>query len=420
MFALVDCNNFYVSCERAFDASIKRKPVVVLSNNDGCIISRSQEAKDMGIKMGEPYFKRKQWLEEKGVRVFSSNYTLYGDMSSRVMELLNDFTPELEVYSIDEAFLRLDGLVHLNLKEYAQKIRGTIGRGLGIPVCVGIGPTKTLAKLANHLAKEKRQQSGGVWIIRTEREWEEALRAVWVKDVWGVGRQYAARLQAAGVERAFDLTQCSVDWVRRQLGGVVGVRVLKELQGKPCLQTVLPQEKKSIASTRSFGKPVQSLAQLQEAVAAYVTRAAEKLRRQGSAAGAITVFIHTNRYAPVEQYFKSITLEMPVATDSTVELVQRAVEGVKQIFRPLIQYGKAGVVLTDLVPVQAVQPDLFAQSTVVAHQELMKSLDLLNQRWGSGTVVVAAVGMRQEWKMLKGMCSQRFTTHWNELLQVRC
>ncbi|MGV3538241.1 MAG: Y-family DNA polymerase [Rufibacter sp.] len=421
MYALVDCNNFYASCERLFDPTLQGKPIVVLSNNDGCIISRSQEAKDLGIKMGEPYFKRKQWMAEQGVRVFSSNYALYGDMSRRVMEVLAMFTPELEVYSIDEAFLGLHGFNrHYDLDEYALQIRQRIQQCLGLPVCVGIGPTKTLAKAANHLAK-KDKGSQGVRVIDSEETRVQALKDMPVREVWGVGRQNAARLEIANINTALKLAQCSTEWARRQLGGVVGVRLVKELRGEPCLQMVPPQEKRNIAFTRSFGKTITSLKLLQEAIAVYATGAAEKLRSQRSVAGAITVFAHTNQYSPVEQYFKERTFEFPVATDSTLALVQAAIAGISQIFKPDIQYGKAGVILTKLMPKEGIQADMFMKATAVEHHKLMQGLDFLNKTWGNDTVRVAAAGVvqRQEWKMLSQMKSPQYTTHLNDVLEVR-
>lgn len=425
MYALVDCNNFYVSCERVFNAQLWDKPVVVLSNNDGCIISRSQEAKALGIKMGEPYFQRRRWLREQGVHVFSSNYTLYGDMSGRVMKILADFTPHLEIYSIDEAFLDLSGFgVACDWVAYAHTIQQRVKQWLGLPVCVGIGPTKTLAKAANFLAKKDRRQTGGVWVLDTPRKRQEGLTNMPVQDVWGIGRQHAARLEQAGIDTAWALAQKDEGWARRQLGGVVGVRLLRELQGKVCLWQELPQRKQSIACTRSFGKPVTSLEHLQEAVATYATRAAEKLRRQQSAARAITVFAHTNRHAPVEQYFKTKIIELPVASDSTLELVQLAVKAVQSLYREDILYGKAGVILTDLVPREAVQADLFSTPAVLAHKGLMQALDTLNNLWGANTVTVAATGWhkekRQGWQMLQQMQSNRYTTHWEELLIVGC
>lgn len=423
MYALVDCNNFYVSCERVFDPSLEGKPVVVLSNNDGCVISRSQEAKDLGIKMGEPYFKQRQWFKEQGVRVFSSNYALYGDMSRRVMSVLAAFTPELEVYSIDEAFLGLSGFEKYHeLETYARQIRQRVGQWLGIPVCVGIGPTKTLAKLANYLAKKDRN-GPGVWVIATEEEREQALKAVPVKDIWGVGRKKAAKLEYAGVATAWELAQQPLGWVSRHLGGVVGERLLRELRGEACLPTVLPQEKNSIAVTRSFGKVVTCLEYLLQAVTIYASQAGEKLRKQGSVAGAITVFAHTNRHSPTKQYFKSCTLELPVATDSTLELVKTALAGVRSIFKPGIRFGKAGVILSDLRPNTNVQIGLFQKSTALEHKGLMQTMDSINRIWGHDTVKVAAAGMaeqQREWQMLSQMRSPRYTTHVREVLEVKC
>ncbi|WP_066834329.1 Y-family DNA polymerase [Rufibacter ruber] len=422
MYALVDCNNFYASCERVFNPSLRGKPIVVLSNNDGCVISRSQEAKDLGVKMGEPYFKQREWFKEQGVQVFSSNYALYGDMSRRVMMELSTFTPELEVYSIDEAFLNLKGFEkHYDLAAYAEQIRQRIKQCQGVPVCVGIGPTKTLAKAANHLAK-RHKDSQGVWVIDTEEAREQALRNIPVKEIWGIGRKKAVTLEGAGVETAWKLTKRSVEWVSQYLGGVVGVRLLKELRGHACLQTVLPQEKKNIAFTRSFGKVVTCSDYLEQAVTLYASKAAEKLRQQGSVAGAITVFAHTQRYSLAEPYFKSSTIELPSATDSTLELVKAAAAGMRGIFKEGIKFGKAGVILSDLRPNQHVQIHLFQESTVLEHRGLMQALDSINTFWGNDVVKVASAGTNQqqrEWQMLNQLCSPRYTTHIGEVLMVR-
>jgi DNA polymerase V len=422
MYALVDCNNFYVSCERVFNPGLEGKPVVVLSNNDGCVISRSQQAKDLGIKMGVPYFQQRDWFKEQGVRVFSSNYALYGDMSRRVMSVLSEFTPVLEVYSIDEAFLELHGFEkYHDLAEHAQQIKQRIKNCLGIPVCVGIGPTKTLAKAANYLAKRQRDGQG-VWIIDTEEARMQALKEIPVSNVWGVGRKKAVKLEYAGLITAWDLTKCSVGWVSQHLGGVVGVRLLKELQGEACLQTALPQEKKNIAFTRSFGKAVTCSDFLRQAVTVYASKAAEKLRQQNSVAGAITVFAHTNRFSLAEQYFKSTTIELPVATDSTLELVKVASASIQGIYKAGIQFNKAGVILSDLRPNKNIQIDLFQKSTALEHKGLMHAMDSINKMWGDDVIKVAAAGMGQqqkEWQMLNQMRSPRYTTHINELLKVR-
>ncbi|MDJ0364849.1 Y-family DNA polymerase [Hymenobacter sp. H14-R3] len=431
MFGLVDCNNFYASCERVFRPELEGRPVVVLSNNDGCVIARSQEAKALGLRMGEPYFKVRELVERHRMAVCSSNYELYGDMSRRVMWYLSHVAPTVEVYSIDEAFLDLAGMDRWHdLAGWAGEVRGAVRQRTGIPVCVGVAPTKTLAKLANRLAKQGAHTSGGpgVLVLSDETERREALARVAVEDVWGVGYRSAAKLHEVGVRTAAQLAGVGDAWARKHLGGVVGARLLHELRGFSCAGVVVEDEaRKSLACTRSFGQPLTELADLAGAVATHVTRAGEKLRRQGLSARLLTVFVETSKYAgPPPPYSFSAQLTLPVATDDTLTLGQAAQRGLERIWRPGRRYVKAGVVLDGLERAGAgPQATLFGDLGPPPERAgLMRALDALNGRYGTGTVQVAAAmpppGQPPAWVMRRGAKSPAFTTSWGELWEVKC
>jgi len=420
MVALVDCNEFYCSCERVFNPRLEGKPVIVLSNNDACVIARTQAAKDLGIKMGQPYFQIKPLIAQKGVEVFSSNYALYGDVSARVMSILSTFTPEVEVYSIDEAFLGLDGFIGKNLEEYARHIRKTVRQYTGIPVCIGLGPTKTLAKIANRLAK-KDPSTEGVLLLDTKEKQQQALEKTAVEDVWGIGRKYAAKLQKMGITTAWQLSGQRVQWARQQLGGVVGMRLIEELRGMQCLQLELfPSHRKSIACTRAFGKPVTSLAHLSEAVSTYISRAAEKLRWQQSCVNKMTVFIHTSRFmAECERYDASTQITLPMPSNHTGELIHYAKAGLKSIYQEGYVYKKAGVIFHQLVPSSQVQAHVFHPRDQARSSQLMNTLDAINGKWGRNTLSYASCGTQKEWQTVAAMRSPRYTTRWDELMIVR-
>ena len=431
MFGLVDCNNFYASCERVFRPELEGRPVVVLSNNDGCVIARSQEAKALGLRMGEPYFKVRELVERHRMAVCSSNYELYGDMSRRVMWYLQQTAPAVEVYSIDEAFLDLAGMDRYHdLAGWAGEVRGAVRQRTGIPVCVGVAPTKTLAKLANRLAKQEAHAGAGagVLVLGDEAMRREALARVAVEDVWGVGYRSAAKLHAAGVRTAAQLAGVGDAWARKHLGGVVGARLLHELRGFSCAGVVVEDEaRKSLACTRSFGQPLTELADLAGAVATHVTRAGEKLRRQGLSARLLTVFVEISKYAgPPPPYSFSSQLTLPVATDDTLTLGQAAQRGLERIWRPGRRYVKAGVVLDGLERAGAgPQATLFGDlGTSPERAGLMRALDALNGRYGTGTVKVAAAvaapGQPTAWAMRRGAKSPAFTTSWGELWGVKC
>lgn len=413
-FALIDCDNFYVSCERVFDPKLLRRPVVVLSNNDGCIISRSDEAKALGIRMGAPAFEMRAILEAHSVEVLSSNYALYGDMSGRVVNALQMWSPEVEVYSIDEAFLGLPHQPASNLTETGRDIARTVGKWTGLPVSVGIAPTKTLAKLAVHLAKKSVKAHGLVNLVDSLYV-EQALGRVPVEEVWGIGRQRAQRLRAAGIDTALDLRGTDASQVRRWLG-VAAARIIYELRGESCLPLeTCPRPKKSITSSRSFGRPIESLAELREAVAFHVTRAAEKLRRERLAACVMVVFVMTNRFEPASFFSGSVTADLPVPTDLTPELIGYAREAVGQAYRPGMQFRKAGVLLTDLVSVSPAQAGLFDQVDRERAHRVMRAVDEINALMGRDTLRYAASGLKQNWQMRRERRSPRYTTCWSEL-----
>ncbi len=417
MFALVDCNNFYVSCERVFRPDLNGQPVVVLSNNDGCIISRSEEAKQLGIKMGEPAFKITAFLERNRVTVFSSNYVLYGDLSHRVMRTLARFTPELEVYSIDEAFLNLTGLP-VDWVEYARTIRQTVRCHTGIPVSVGVAPTKVLAKVANHRAKKTPAQKG-VCVLDHPRKIAEALKDLDVGEVWGIGRQYTKLLNSIQVYTAWDFLQLDDDWVRKKMT-VVGLRIKKELAGTACLEMeLIPPAKKVICTSRSFGEEQTELAPINEAVATYAARCGEKLRQQHSCAGMLMVFLHTNGFKQHEpQYARNLVCKLPVPTNSTIELIRYASAALQAIYRKGYRYKKAGVIVMEIGPEGRVQGSLYDRVDRAKHAAVMREVDALNAKYGRDTIKVAAQGLGGKWKLRQERLSPCYTTRWSDIIKV--
>lgn len=413
-YLMVDCNNFYASCERVFDPSLEGKPVIVLSNNDGCVIARSNEAKALGIAMGEPAYKREDFYARSGVRVLSSNYALYGDMSARVMRTLGLFSAEAEVYSIDECFLRLKGLDSRSLVDTAREIRATVKKWTGIPVGVGIARTKTLAKVANRLAKK----GDGVRLLEDEEDIDQFLHATEPGDVWGIGRRSARFLAACGVRTALDLKRRPDDWVRRQLT-VTGLRTVLELRQIPCIALEdAPPPARSLVCSRSFGTRVESLTSLEEAVSAYVQRAAEKLRRKGLVAGAVQVFLETNRFQPGPQYSASRGRALPAPTADTLVLHGPALQILREIHKPGYRYQKAGVILLDLAPAGQRQLSFLEPrgEDKARRDALMRVMDRVNTMHGRGTLALAASGLgRKEWHMRQERRSPRYTTSWAEL-----
>ncbi|RMF56777.1 MAG: Y-family DNA polymerase [Calditrichaeota bacterium] len=419
MFALVDCNNFYVSCERVFAPHLEGKPVVVLSNNDGCIVARSNEAKALGIKMGEPAFKRQDFLEQHRVAVFSSNYQLYGDMSERVMRTLAEIVPEIEIYSIDEAFLDLRSYrKNFNLEELARHIQRRVKQWTGIPVSVGVAPTKTLAKVANHLAK-KSPGKNGVCILSDPEEITDVLRTLPVEEVWGIGMQYQKFLNKHGITTALELRNAPDAWVKKHLT-VVGLRLVKELRGVSCLPLEMVQApRKGICTSRTFGNLVEDYESLREAIATFASNCAAKLRQQHSCTKMVSVFIYTNPFLIDEpQYSNCKMVLLPEATNVTPELVRYALWGLKLIYKPGYKYKKAGVLMTHIVPEDQVQTHLFYQVDRKRYTALMKSVDRIQQRMGKGTIKYAVEGTRHPWKLRQERLSPQYTTRWSDILTI--
>ncbi|WP_276497942.1 Y-family DNA polymerase [Pontibacter litorisediminis] len=416
LFALVDCNNFYASCERVFNPALDGKPVVVLSNNDGCIIALSNEAKALGIKMGTPYFQARPQLEQCGVAVFSSNYELYGDMSRRVVETLQQFTPNLEVYSIDESFLDLGDFYKTDIQSYARSIKNTVGQWTGIPVAVGVAATKTLAKVANRISK-KSEKAQGVLVLTDERHIEAALKRTEVGDVWGIGRRYATKLASLGVYTAWDLRNVTDAFAKKHLT-VVGLRTVKELRGEPCMELEhMPPPKQNICTSRSFGETLTELADLEEALSTHTVRCATKLRRQKSCAGVMTVFLMTNRFTE-QHYYYSRTIKLDSPTNSELELLRNAVKALQQLYRPGLQYKKAGVILSDIVPASQVQLSLLGSHNVERDTRLMHVLDNLREKYGTKLVKYAVQGSGKKWQLKEEHISACYTTDIGKLLKV--
>jgi len=420
MFALVDANNFYVSCHRVFNPSLKGRPVVVLSNNDGCCVARSNEVKALGVKMGTPWFQLYDLAKQHGIIALSSNYSLYGDLSQRFMRILAQFSPVQEVYSIDECFLDFTGFHSIDLTDYGQTIRQRVLQWLGLPVCVGIGPSKTLAKLSNYVAKKRDQYQGVFDYSRlSQQEQDELLASIEVGEVWGIGRRLSERLTRMGIETVKDLRDADTKTVRWQFSVVVERTVL-ELRGVSCLDLEeVTQPKKEIVSSRSFGKLVVKLDDLQQAVASYTVRAAEKLRRQHSVAGALQVFLQTNPHKTGEpQYHPSIVIPLIEPTADTGLLVSHAMRGLKRIYKPGYRYQKAGVMLMELSDAKTSQPDLFSHASEQDRQKSqrrMETLDRINRKMGRGTLRLAAEGFQHAWKIRTDYPSPRYTTRWAEL-----
>lgn len=426
MKAIVDCNNFYCSCERLFKPWLDNKPVVVLSNNDGCIVSRSDEAKRLGVEMAGPYFMAKPLIQKHDIAVFSSNYNLYGDLSWRVMETLRLMLgkPKVEVYSVDEAFVDLSGFTIDQIPSIAREIRETVEQWTGIKVSVGVAPTKVLAKLANRFSKKDKKHTGCVTVFDSEEKILEALRKTPVGDIWGVGRRYAHSLQENwGIFDALQLRNVSEEFARTHLGGVTGVRLVKELRGE--IAHEMEDElinKKMIATTRMFGSPVNDINAIKEAIATYTSRAAEKLRRQHSAASMISIFVVTKDQDHMLGFNKSGTTStyttLPAATSITNELIKPAVAMVDKLYKKDTLYKKAGVMLSGIIPDESIQGNLFLSETKNCGRRLMDMMDNINFSQRNDVLKFASSGTTRNWKMRQEMRSGRYTTRWEELFEV--
>ncbi|MCG2613941.1 Y-family DNA polymerase [Terrimonas sp. NA20] len=425
MKAIVDCNSFYCSCERLFKPKLEKRPVVVLSNNDGCIVSRSDEAKAVGVEMAGPYFQARHLIEKHDVAVFSSNYNLYGDLSMRVMDTLRAIagTDKVEVYSVDEAFVDLPEMPFDQLEQAAREMKEIVEQWTGISVSIGVAPTKTLAKLANHIAKKNKNITGCISILATQHQQREALQHTRLNNIWGIGRANAAKLFNMGITSGWELATMREEWAHANLGGVVGVRLIKELRGELAVDTKKELvEKRMIATTRMFGSPVNNIEDIKEAVATYTSRAAEKLRRQYSAAKVVSVFIVGKGQDHLLDWREDSISDhatLPVATSITQELIKPALELVEHLYQPGNIYKKAGVMLSGLVPDDSVQGNLFDTTDRNTQRQLMSMMDNINFSQRDDILKFASSGTTRDWKMRQELRSGRYTTRWNELFEVK-
>ena len=419
MFALVDCNNFYASCERVFQPQLNNKPVAILSNNDGCVISRSDEAKVLGLPMGAPAFKYEAFFKANDIRVFSSNYPLYGDMSSRVMSILEQFTPDIEIYSIDEAFLQFKGFEGYDFNAYGLQIKERVLKWTGIPTCVGIAPTKALSKVANKVARKFPKQTNGVYVIDSEEKRLKALKWLKLKDVWGIGYALQKRLKVKQCKTALDFAQLSDDWVKKHFS-ITEWRLKKDLEGIPTLKLDYWESKRVIATTRSFEYTYSDLDNLKERISTFATSCAEKLRKQHSSCYAIIVLLNSDIHKKEQaQHHTSRMISLPYPTDSSLIISNCAVEALTSIFKEGIKYKRAGVIVTGLVQTNNHQLDLF-QHENPKHKPLMHTIDALNEKYETYKIKLGNQDLRRTWKMRQKRLSPRFTTNINEILTVKC
>ena len=415
MLALADCNNFYASCERVFQPQLEGKPILVLSNNDGCVIARSNESKALGIKMGVPVFQVKNIIEQHNIQLFSSNFTLYGDLSKRVMSTIKQEVKAMEVYSIDEAFMDFSGEGSPLEKGIALKKK--VQQHVGIPISIGIAPTKTLCKVAGLIAKK--YTKSGVFVLKDKAIIERALKWLPVEELWGVGRRHARMLQSVGIKTAYDLCRADDSWVRRRLS-VVGLRMVKELRGTPCFPLEEnANRKKNICTSRSFGKPVKQLEDLKEALSTYASNCAYKLRKQKSCATRISVFIHTNPFKPTDKQYKGFTsFKLDTPTNDSIELVRLSLQGLEKIYRSDCTYKKAGVIVSEISPQQQQQLSLFDTLNRKKHQAVMTALDNINDKLGKDKVHLAVQGNGRQWKMRQEQLSPCYSTRIEDALKV--
>lgn len=423
MYALVDCNNFYASCERIFKPKLIGKPIVVLSNNDGCIISRSDEAKAAGIPMGAPEFKVRELLKEKNITVFSSNYPLYGDLSNRVMQILGQFTPNIEIYSIDEAFMNFDGVIITDFHDYGLQIKSRIQQWLGIPVSIGFAETKALSKVANKIARKFPERTKGVYRIDSEESRIKALKWTKIEDVWGIGYRTTKKAKLRNIKTAYDFTLPEHEsWILKEMG-VIGLRLKQELEGKSVLPLEpVSEQKKSIAITRSFPKQIADFDLLKERVSTFATVCAEKLRKQQSCCHTIIVMlvIDNHKYQSEKYYFNS-AITLPFATNSTLTIANTAIAILKKLYEGNegIKFKKAGVIVSSLIPEDSKQFHLFEDENP-KHLQLMETIDLLNKKIGTRKIKLGNQNMELTWDMNQNHLSPRYTTNFNEILEIQC
>ena len=416
MIALADCNNFYASCERVFNPALKDKPVVVLSNNDGCIIARSNEAKALGVRMGEPVFKARRIIEENNVNVFSTNFALYGDMSKRVMSLLDILSPEIEIYSIDEAFMDFSGIK--NCFNLGLKMRDTVAKHTGIPISIGIAKTKTLAKVANHLAK--RYSKKGVYVLNRKKQTTDILKSIPVSKVWGIGSKYTKMLNSYGVESAYDFVMLDEDWVLNKMT-IVGLKIQHELKGKPCISIdTNPLSKKNICISRSFGVSVTQFRSLKESISAHAARCAEKLRLEKGCARYVSVILKTNPFSVSDEYYygyKSTNFDVP--TNDTFDIINAAETLLKSIYKEGLVYKKSGVIVGDIIPQSRIQLNIFdIDQKRVRRKNLNSAVDFINQAMGRSTIHIGSQGINRRWQLKQERLSPCYTTKWDDLLKI--
>ena len=418
MFALIDCNNFYASCERVFQPQLEKHPIVILSNNDGCVISRSNEAKKIGIPMGAPAFKYKHILKKYNVKIFSSNFPLYADMSDRVMKILNTYSPNFEIYSIDEAFIKFNGFKHFNLKEESLNMVKKVHKWTGIPISVGLAPTKGLAKIANKIAKKYSTKTKGLYQIDSEEKRIKALKWTAIEDVWGIGRKHTEKLKKVGAFTAYDFVNISDFWVKKNMS-ILELRLKKDLEGLSCikLDETIPS-KKSISTTRSFKNILFSLNDLEERISSYTSNCAEKLRSQRSCCNSLLIFIASDPFKLKSSYYKNSTvINLPFATDSSIILNKFALRGLYKIYQKNIGYKKAGIILLDLKPVKNRQLNFF-NNKIDRDQNLMAAIDKMNMRFNN-KIKLATQDLNETWKMKQENLSKRYTTRLDEIITIQ-
>ena len=423
MYALVDCNNFYASCERVFQPKFNGKPVAILSNNDGCVISRSNEAKAIGIKMGAPAFQIKDLIRKENVQVFSSNYALYGDLSNRVMGVLGQFTPNLEVYSIDEAFLNFDGMNIEDYHNYGIQMKARIQKWVGIPVCIGFAETKALSKVANKIAKKFQERTLGVYVIDSDEKRIKALKWTKIEDVWGIGRQQEKKVKLRNIFTAYDFTLPQHEaWIKKEMG-IIGMRLKYELEGKSVLDLEpIPDQKKSIATTRSFPKQISEFDDLRERVSTFASVCAEKLRKQNSCCHTIIVMLVIDKHSvQTSKYYFNMAVTLPFASNSTLTISNTAIDMLKQLHKgnEHLKFKKAGVIVTSLVDENKKQFQLFDEENP-KHLALMQTMDKLNKKIGDKKVKLATQNLNLTWNMKQNHLSKKYTTNFKDILEIKC
>ena len=419
MFGLIDGNNFYASCERIFRPDLRDQPVVVLSNNDGCAIARSNEAKALGIPMGAPAFQYQELFLKNNVTAFSANFILYGDISNRIVNICRRYCQDLEEYSIDESFLDFHDYPYLDLQKHCEELREKVFRGLDIPTSIGLAPTKTLAKVANKIAKKYPEKTGSVYALDSPKKIEKALQWFPLEDVWGIGRQYFYKFSKMGLKTAWDFTQLPEAFVQKEMG-IVGVRMHRELRGIKQYELSDTQPKKGIATTRTFDKRTSDLDVLKERITTFAFKSSEKLRKQGSCCRYVTVFVMTDRFkSDLKQYSNSFTISLPNPSHSAIEIAKGAVKALEQIFLPHFQYKKAGVMLSEFVPENERMTSLFDEDLTQKHHPIMMVIDSMNHRLGSDKLKLASMDVQRTWKMNQKNLSPQYTTDLQQIIRVK-